>query len=241
VTGFDYGVKLGYPAGVRGQALVENMLIRGSKAQGIAVLGYGSVIVRNNTIADTVGPRSWGIEAQGRDDPSAGGVNNSHLLVENNRVVNTRSVGPVGFAGQTALGIYAHEAADSLVLNNFVAGVSTEAANQGAVGIELFLRIPQTFLADGNTVLNEKVTTTPADGTAVSQISTIYTGPVAIFGSVTNSRVYNFKEGITANSAIGQGNTCRQVISAEFSNNVVGGATLNYYLGGQMGSGNRTE
>jgi hypothetical protein len=242
VSGFDFGVRLGYPAGVRGSLLVENLLIRGSKATGISVLGYDSVIVRNNTVVDTIGPGVFGIQANGRDDPLAGGVNNSTVLVEGNRVINTHSVGTTSFVGQTTLGILSEGAADTRVSDNLVTDVSCECSNYVSTGILLLLQFPRTSLVDDNIVLNPKLAPGPSKGIHVQQgTNPAYTGPVALYGTVIDSRVYNFKEGITALSQVGENGTLRRVVSILFTRNVVGGATLNAYYGGELGSNNRTE
>lgn len=241
VIGFDFGVRLGYPAGARTSVIVENILVRKSKAAGIAVLGYDTVIVRNNTVKDTVGPQCTGIAADGRDDPAAGGAYHANVTIEGNRVDNTRS-GTQSVQGYLAAGIRTSFGQITTITNNVVTDVAADMPGYSANGIDMQVMHPQSFTVDGNIVMNS-ATAAWGSGMYIVHGDPAYTGPIVINGVVNDSRVYNFPQGIIAVSDQIQNGKPVHVVNTSFSYNVVGAyGPAPAYSGGEMvGSTNRTE
>jgi len=243
VVGFDFGVMLGYPAGVHGTLLVENLLIRNSKAGGIWALGYDNVTVRNNTIKDTVGPQVVGIRAAGRDDPVAGIPNVSTVTIENNLIDNVRS-GTQSVQGMWAAGIHAEFGENTVIADNTVTDIATDASGHAANGISLQVKHTQAFTLDGNLIMNG-VKGSTGNGISITHGNDpTFTGPIVINGYVNGSRVYNFPQGVMTWSTIWENGRARDVINTSYSNNVVGNVSppLPAYRGAEMvGTTNRTE
>ena len=244
VIGFDYGVRIGHPYGARGTVMVANLLVRGSKQIGIDVLGYDEVTVVNNTVSDTVGPVTIGMQVAGMKRPASEGGNNvSVVTVEGNRVDNTRSQGntPVPWRGST--GMIVGEGALTFVQSNTVTNTSTSDLSYQVTGLHVHGRHPNVINVINNTILNSSVLNNSVGLLATQGGTPAYPGdgPLGV-GLVSGTKLYGFYYGVFGQSDIWVNGVQTFVRTITFSNNVVSGAdAARAYLGGILGKANRIE
>lgn len=240
IRGFDLGVQLGFPAGVRRGLVVEDLLVLDSKSVGISALVYESAIIRNNTVAGVAGNTARGINLRGRTDPYNDDVNLSAFTIENNRVSNVR--GAEGAFGNLVFGILVEDSASAAITGNFVSEIYRGATTGQAFGIDARIRFPYTVRIMSNTVLNSTVEAqTFGIGFSQSQGTPAYTGAMGLFGTITQSRVYNFDTGITHGATIVENGKPRSVTTGVIGNNVVGGARAGRAILGGKQTANRIE
>jgi len=243
IRGFDFGLRLGYPAGVKGTLLVEKLYIYGSRQRGIDVLGYETINILDNVVSGTKGGEAIGIYARGRTDPYNNHVNLSVLNILRNRVHDTRVSPPPGQSFRWSAGIAAWDGSSMIVENNVITEVYSDVPSWRASGIEMFNRFPYTARANFNTIINSRVDSNTY-GLFLNQAmgTPEYTGEIGYFGQVNGSRIQNFANGVTSTSALNVNGAPVAVTCYSYSNNVVSGATVRAYYGGFLGSrSNRTE
>ncbi len=233
VIGYAVGVYLGYDQLNPGSGYtVENLLVRSAKVNGIAVgsapNGTADTIVRNNIVSDTVGRAPVGIYV--------GGTNGT-VVVENNRVDNTRGIvsdlDPKVFPTLFARGILVSDITTATISGNVI--TNTTAADDAGHAVGLFANIctacspNPVAIISGNYVLNPDPAT---NSTGIYLGAGIPTPSGTPSVNVSTSRVYNFNKGIDAATQPG-------VVGA--TSNVVSGAVTPYSSRLALLSGNRTE
>ena len=245
IRGFDFGVHLGYPAGVRGNLTVEKLFIQGARKRGISVLGYDAVNILDNIITGTGPMDSTGIYANGRTDAYNNNVNLSVLTITGNRVHDTRVAAPGKYGWWHARSISALDASSTIIENNIVTDVYNDSPSAGlrASGIHVGNRFPYTSRIAYNTIINT-LAAANAQGVSLNQSMGIpeYTGPMEPFGLVQGNRIQNFNRAVLSSSALNVDGKPVGVTVFAYSNNVVSQITGQEFFGGQMmGGTNRIE
>lgn len=241
IRGFDYGVHLGFPAGVRGTLLVEDLLVLNSRSVGISALVYETAIIRNNTVSGVSGNTARGIGIRGRGDAYNGDLNLSDVSIEGNRVSNVR--GAAGNFGNLVFGILIEDSANAAVARNLVLDVYRGAPTGQAFAIDARVRLPNTVSILANTAINSVAEAeTFGIGMSHSMGTPVYDGPIGLFGSITTSRVYNFETGISASASIMENGKPKALTTCLVANNVVSGARAGRaFMGGKKLPNNRSE
>ena len=233
VIGYAVGVYLGYDQLTPGSGYtIENLLVRNSTMIGITVAsapnGAANTVVRNNIVSDTVGRAPTGI--------SVGGTNGT-LVVENNRVDNTRGIvsdlDPQTYPELQARGILVSAATVATISGNVI--TNTTAADDVGKAAGLYVNIctacgpvPAVNI-DGNYILNAEAA---ANSTGIYLWAGIPTPSGTPWVNVSTSRVYRFRKGIDAATLPG-------VVGA--TSNVVSGSLTPYSSSLALLSGNRVE
>jgi len=245
IRGFDYGLHLGFPAGVRGNLTVEKLFVQGSKKRGISVLGYDAINILDNVITGTGPVDATGMYVMGRDDPYNNYVNNSLLVIMGNRVHDTHVTAAGQFGWWHTRGISAIDGAHTIIENNTITETYNEAPGTGlrAQGINLGNRFPYTSRIANNTIVNTQAAGN-SQGIALSQSMGVpaYTGPMDYFGLVTGNRVQNFNRAVLSTSAISVNGKPVGVTVFTYSSNVAAQISGQAFYGGNMlGNTNRIE
>ena len=237
IRGFDYGVQLGYPAGVRGSLTVEKLFVQGARRRGISVLGYDSVNILDNVVTGTGPIDAVGIFVSGRTDAYNNHVNTSVLTITGNRVHDTRVTAPGTSGWWHARGISATDGSSTIIENNLVTDVYDASPSPGtrAEGIYLNNRFPYTSRIASNTIVN---TQAAANSTGISlhqaQGLPEYTGPMDYFGLVTANRIQNFNRGILSTTAQFVDGRWPSLIVFTYSYNVVSQIAGEAFYGGRL-------
>jgi len=245
IRGFDVGVSLGYPAGVRNVLTVEKLFVQGARKRGIDVLGYDSVSILDNVITGTGPIASAGINAYGRTDAYNNHVNTSVLMIMGNRVHDTRVASPDRNGWGHALGIAAWDASHTIIENNVITDVYNDSGLSGlvAAGIRLTNRFPYTTRIANNTIVNTQAAAN-SRGIYLGQLMglPVYTGPMDYFGLVTGNRIQNFNRGVVSTATATVEGRVVPVVVYNYSGNVVSRISGEAYYGGRLvGNTNRIE